>query len=136
MAGVRTFVLIGDGESRRSDLGGGAYAGAKKVRGLVGVIDMNGVQLASATAEAVPLEPIVDKWRAFGWTVIDVDGHAMGPLVEALEKARARSEDGPVMVVARTVKGKGVSFMEGRYEWHGKAQNDKEFELAMKEIGA
>ena len=60
----------------------------------------------------------------------------MGPLVEALEKARALSEDGPVMVVARTVKGKGVSFMEGRYEWHGKAPNDQEFELAMKEIEA
>jgi transketolase len=60
----------------------------------------------------------------------------MEPLVEALEKARTLSEDGPVMVVARTVKGKGVSFMEGRYEWHGKAPNDKEFELAMKEIGA
>ena len=137
MAGVRTFVLIGDGECQEGQVWEAAlYGGAKKVRGLVGVIDMNGVQLASATPDAVPLEPIVDKWRAFGWTVIDVDGHAMGPLVEALEKARALSEDGPVMVVARTVKGKGVSFMEGRHEWHGKAPNDKEFELAMKEIGA
>jgi transketolase len=137
MAGVRTFVLIGDGECQEGQIWEAAlYAGARKVRGLVGILDMNGVQLASTTAEAVPLEPIVDKWRAFGWTVIDVDGHAMGPLVEALEQARARSEDGPVMVVARTVKGKGVSFMEGRHEWHGKAPNDKEFELAMKEIGA
>ncbi len=137
MAGVHTFVLIGDGESQEGQIWEAAlYAGARKVRGLVGIIDMNGVQLASTTAEAVSLEPIVDKWRAFGWTVIDVDGHAMRPLVEALEKARALSEDGPVMVVARTVKGKGVSFMEGRHEWHGKAPNDKEFELAMKEIGA
>jgi transketolase len=137
MAGVRTFVLIGDGECQEGQVWEAAlYAGAKKVRGLVGIIDMNGVQLASATPDAVPLEPLVDKWRAFGWTVIDVDGHAMGPLVDALEKARALSEDGPVMVVARTVKGKGVSFMEGRHEWHGKAPNDKEFELAMKEIGA
>ena len=137
MAGVRTFVLIGDGECQEGQIWEAAlYAGARKVRGLVGIIDMNGVQLASTTAEAVSLEPIVDKWRAFGWTAIDVDGHAMGPLVEALETARALSEDGPVMVVARTVKGKGVSFMEGRHEWHGKAPNDKEFELAMKEIGA
>jgi transketolase len=59
----------------------------------------------------------------------------MGPLVEALEKARALSEHGPAMVVARTIKGKGVSFMEGRHEWHGKAPNDKEFELAIAEIG-
>ena len=137
MAGVRTFVLIGDGESQEGQIWEAAlYAGARKVRGLVGITDMNGVQLASTTAEAVSLEPIVDKWRAFGWTVIDVDGHAMGPLVEALEKARELSEDGPAMVVARTVKGKGVSFMEGRHEWHGRAPNDKEFELAMKEIGA
>jgi transketolase len=137
MAGVRTFVLIGDGECQEGQVWEAAlFGGAKKVRGLVGVIDMNGVQLASATPDAVPLEPLVDKWRAFGWTVLDVDGHAMGPLVEALEKARALSADGPVMVVARTIKGKGVSFMEGRYEWHGKAPNDKEFELAMKEIGA
>ena len=60
----------------------------------------------------------------------------MAPLVETLEKARALSADAPVVVVARTVKGKGVSFMEGRHEWHGKAPNDKEFALAMKEIGA
>ena len=137
MAGVRTFVLIGDGESQEGQIWEAAlYAGGRKVRGLVAITDMNGVQLASATADAVSLEPIVDKWRAFGWTAIEVDGHAMGPLVEALEQARALSAHGPVMVVARTVKGRGVSFMEGRHEWHGKAPNDKEFELAMREIGA
>ena len=137
MSGVRTFVLMGDGEIQEGQVWEAAlYAGARKVRGLVGIIDMNGVQLASTTAEAVPLEPIVDKWRAFGWTVLDVDGHAMLPLVEALEEARALSADGPVVVIARTIKGKGVSFMEGRHEWHGKAPNDKEFELAMQEIGA
>lgn len=137
MAGVHTFVLIGDGESQEGQIWEAAlFAGARKVRGLVGVLDMNGVQLASATHEAVSLEPVVDKWKAFGWTVLDVDGHDMGQLVEALEQARALSDEGPVMVVARTVKGKGVSFMEGRYQWHGKAPNDEEFDLAMKEIEA
>jgi len=122
-------------ESRRVNLGGGALRRRRKVRGLVGIIDMNGVQLASSTADAVPLEPIVDKWRAFNWTVIDVDGHAMAPLVEALEKARALSEDGPVMVVAGPSRQGRV--VHGRpYEWHGKAPNDKEFELAMREIEA
>lgn len=136
MAGVRTFVLMGDGESQEGQVWEAAlYGGARKVRGIVAIVDMNGVQLASTTAEAVSLEPIVDKWKAFGWTVIDVDGHDMGQLVEALERARTLSADGPVAVVARTVKGKGVSFMEGRHEWHGKAPNDAEFELAMKEIG-
>ena len=136
MSGCRTFVLMGDGEVQEGQIWEAAlYAGAKRVAGIVGIIDMNGVQLASATGEAVGLEPIVDKWRAFGWTVLDTDGHAMGPLVETLEQARELSADGPVMVIARTVKGKGVSFMEGRYEWHGKAPNDAEFDLAMKELG-
>lgn len=136
MGDCRTFVLMGDGEVQEGQVWEAAlYAGAKRVAGLVGIIDMNGVQLASNTADAVNLEPIVDKWRAFGWTVLDVDGHAMGPLVESLEKARELAAQGPVMVIARTVKGKGVSFMEGKHEWHGKAPNDKEFELAMKEIG-
>ena len=137
MNGCRTFVLMGDGEVQEGQVWEAAlYAGAKRVKGLVGIIDMNGVQLASTTSDAVGLEPIVDKWRTFGWTVLDTDGHAMGALVETLEKARELSADGPVMVIARTVKGKGVSFMEGRYEWHGKAPNDAEFELAMKELGA
>lgn len=136
MGSCRTFVLMGDGEVQEGQIWEAAlYAGAKRVKGLVGIIDMNGVQLASTTGDAVDLEPIVDKWRAFGWTVLETDGHAMGPLVETLEWARELSADGPVMVIARTVKGKGVSFMEGRYEWHGKAPNDAEFELAMKDIG-
>jgi transketolase len=136
MGNCRTFVLMGDGEVQEGQVWEAAlYAGAKRVRGIVGIIDMNGVQLASNTNEAVNLEPITDKWRAFGWTVLETDGHAMEPLVDTLEKARELAADGPVMVVARTVKGKGVSFMEGKHEWHGKAPNDKEFELAMKEIG-
>jgi transketolase len=137
MGDCHTFVLMGDGEVQEGQVWEAAlYAGAKRVPGIIGIIDMNGVQLASNTDEAVNLEPIVDKWRAFGWTVLETDGHAMGPLVAALEKARELAADGPVMVVARTVKGKGVSFMEGKHEWHGKAPNDKEFELAMKELGA
>jgi transketolase len=137
MGGARTFVLMGDGEVQEGQVWEAAlYAGAKHVAGLVGIIDMNGVQLAANTADTVSLEPIVDKWRAFGWSVLDVDGHAMGALVDTLEKARELSAQGPVMVIARTVKGKGVSFMEGKHEWHGKAPNDKEFELAMQEIGA
>lgn len=137
MGDCRTFVLMGDGEIQEGQVWEAAlYAGARKVRGLVGIVDYNGVQLASDTTEAVGLEPIADKWRAFGFTVLDTDGHAMAPLVETLEKARELSSDGPVVVIARTVKGKGVSFMEGKHEWHGKAPNDKEFALAMEEIGA
>jgi len=97
MAGACTFVLMGDGESQEGQVWEAAlYGGARKVRGIVAIVDMNGVQLASTTAEAVSLEPIVDKWKAFGWTVIDVDGHALGPLVAALALARALCAAGPV----------------------------------------
>jgi len=136
MAGARTFVLMGDGELQEGQIWEAAlYAGARKLPGIIGIVDLNGVQLASNTADAVCVEPLAEKWRAFGWTVLETDGHAMDVLVETLEKARELAANGPVLVIARTIKGKGVSFMEGTYEWHGKAPNDLEFALAMKEIG-
>ncbi len=136
MAGVRIFVLMGDGELQEGQIWEAAlYAGAHRLPGLIGIVDMNGVQLASKTDEAVGLYPLAEKWRAFGWTVLETDGHAMASLAQTLESARELASSGPVLVIARTVKGKGVSFMEGRYEWHGKAPDDREFELAMREIG-
>jgi transketolase len=111
------------------------YAGAKKLPGLVAIVDANGVQLASSTEDAVRVEPIADKWRSFGWDCLSVDGHDLSVLAPALAEARERSAAGPVAVVARTVKGKGVSFMEGRWEWHGKAPNDEEYRRAMAEVG-
>ncbi len=136
MGNCKTFVLMGDGEQQEGQVWEAAlYAGARQLPGLVAIIDLNGVQLASTTADAVSVEPLADKWRAFGWSVLETDGHAMQGLVDTLEKAREMAADGPVAVVARTVKGKGVSFMEGQYEWHGKAPNDREFALSMKEIG-
>jgi transketolase len=136
MREAKTFVLLGDGELQEGQVWEAAmYAGAKQVPGLVAIVDANGVQLASATTDAVRVEPLAEKWRAFGWQTLETDGHAMAPLVETLEQAREWSSQGPVAVIARTVKGKGVSFMEGKHEWHGKAPNDKEFALAMEEIG-
>lgn len=136
MHNARTFVLMGDGELQEGQVWEAAmYAGARQLAGLIGIIDMNGVQLASNTDDAVSVEPLADKWRAFGWTVLETDGHAMDAVVDALERARELAASGPVVVIARTIKGKGVSFMEGKYEWHGKAPNDHEFALAMKEIG-
>jgi transketolase len=132
-----TFVLLGDGELQEGQVWEAAlFAGARRARRLVAIVDANQVQLASRTVEASDLEPLADKWRAFGWSVSEVDGHDMGKLDACLEEARASSEGGPVVVIARTVKGKGVSFMELRPEWHGKAPNDAEYELAIKEIGA
>jgi len=131
----RTFVLIGDGESQEGQIWEAVlYGGARRVKGIVAIVDNNGVQLASSTDEAVPLGDVASKWRAFGWNVLDVDGHDMAGLVAALECARELAGRGPVAVIARTIKGKGVSFMEGRFEWHGKAPNDEEFRRAMAEI--
>lgn len=133
-----TFVIMGDGESTEGQIWEAVlYAGAANthVKNLVAIVDYNTVQLASLTKDAVDIGDIGEKYRAFGWQVIDVDGHDMEQLVEGLELAKKDAKNGPVVVVAHTVKGKGVSFMENKYAWHGKAPNDKEYEIAMNEIG-
>jgi transketolase len=133
--GFATFVLLGDGEVQEGQVWEAAlFAGAQRVTRLVAIIDNNGVQLASRTADASSLEPLADKWRAFGWRTLEVDGHDVQALVETLEAAREQSERGPVAVVARTIKGKGVSFMEGSAAWHARAPNDEEFTRAMAEL--
>jgi len=131
----RAFVLLGDGELQEGQVWEAAlYAGARRLPRLVAIVDANGVQLASKTEDAVCLEPLEEKWRSFGWECASVDGHAMGELVAALEYARERAARGPVALIARTVKGKGVSFMEGRWEWHGKAPGDEEYRRAVAEV--
>ncbi len=135
LGGFRTFVLLGDGELQEGQVWEAAmYAGSRAQTGIIAIVDCNGVQLSTVTDGAVGAESLAVKWKAFGWNTMVVDGHDMGALVEALEKARDRSGSGPVAVIARTVKGKGVSFMEGKYEWHGKAPGDAEYEQAIKEL--
>ena len=135
MAGSKTFVLMGDGELQEGQVWEAAlYAGARQLTGLIGIVDLNGVQLASTLDDAVKLEPLADKWRAFGWKVLETDGHDMDSLVKTLETARDLASSGPIVVLARTIKGKGVSFMEGKYEWHGKAPTEKEGDRALKEM--
>ena len=131
------YVLIGDGECQEGQIWEAAmYAGSHQTPRIIAIIDRNKVQLASKTSEAVNLEPFAEKWKSFGWKVFECDGHDMKSLVDSLELARAVSRTGPAVVVAHTVKGKGVSFMEGKWQWHGKAPNDEELTLAMKELGA
>jgi len=84
-------------------------------------------------ADEMPIEPVADKWRAFGWHVMEIDGHNMTEIVEALEDAKA-FKGMPTIVIARTVKGKGVSFMENVVDWHGKAPCREEAEQALEEI--
>lgn len=130
------FVLIGDGELQEGQNWEAAmYAGTHRLRGLIAIIDNNQVQLAATTNETLRVEPIAEKWRAFGWQAMECDGHDIDDVVKTLETATQMSFEGPVVVVAHTVKGKGVSFMEGRCQWHAKAPNANEMVTAMAEIG-
>jgi transketolase len=80
------------------------------------------------------LEPLADKWKAFGWQVLECDGHDIAQLVRTIGRAHRASASGPVVVLAHTIKGKGVSFMEGKYQWHGRAPNEEERQRALAEI--
>ena len=130
-----TVVLLGDGECQEGQVWEAAmFAGSKRIPKLIAIVDYNKVQLSNAVDANLSLEPFSIKWEAFGWNVLSVDGHNIADLLSALSRARAMAERGPVVIIANTIKGKGVSFMEGNYEWHGKAPNDQEYAAAKKEL--
>jgi len=129
------WCLLGDGECQEGQVWEAAmYAGVHRTTGLVAIVDYNAVQLADTVARTLDLEPLAEKWRAFRWQVAECDGHDVAALVETLDRARRDAAAGPVAVLARTVKGKGVSFMEGDCAWHGRAPDDEEFTRAMREL--
>jgi len=131
----RVYVLLGDGESEEGQVWEAAMAAAHfRADNLTAILDMNGFQLDGPTAQIMNPMPQADKWRAFGWHVIEVDGHNMAQVVSALESAR-EVKGKPTMVIAATVKGKGVSFMENNNEYHGKAPTAEQVEAALKELG-
>ena len=101
---------------------------------LCGIVDVNGLQIDGRTADVMPSEPLDKKFEAFGWNVIKADGHDFDSLRAALAAAKA-DKSRPSVILAKTVKGKGVSFMEGKSAWHGKAIPDAEFAQAMQELG-
>jgi transketolase len=132
----RVYVILGDGELNEGQVWEAAMAAAKyRLDNLTAVVDYNNLQLDGWCDEIMPLEPLADKWRAFNWEVIEIDGHAMTEILEAFARA-ARVKGRPTVIIAHTVKGKGVSFMEDQRDWHGKAPDDEEFRLAMHELGA
>ena len=102
---------------------------------LCAIVDVNGLQIDGKTADVMPTEPLDKKYEAFGWNVIHVDGHDYAALVAAFEQAAA-CKGKPTMLLAKTVKGKGVSFMENDAGWHGKAPNAEQYETAMAELKA
>lgn len=128
------WVVIGDGETQEGSIWEAAMAAANwQVDNLTAILDRNGLQNDTYVADIQPLEPLADKWRAFGWHVIEIDGHDMAQVVEALETAKTIKGQ-PTLILAHTIKGKGVSFMENVPEWHGKAPCIEEAECALDEI--
>lgn len=133
-APYHVYCMIGDGESQAGQVWESAMAAPKlKVNNLTVILDYNKVQLDGTVKEILDIEPIVDKWRAFNWNVIEIDGHNFTDIERAFGEAEAHKE-GPSIIIAHTIKGKGVSFMEGNVEWHGKAPSENEREKAVKEL--
>ncbi len=130
----RTYVVLGDGEIQEGQIWEAAMFGAfHKVDNLVAIVDYNRIQLDGFVKDIMEVEPLVDKWLGFGWHVIEVDGHSIPALQEAFAQAAA-TKGKPTVVIAHTVKGKGVSFMENNPKFHGQAPTPAEVELALKEL--
>ena len=130
-----TYVLLGDGEIQEGGIWEAAMSAVKfKADHLVAILDHNHVQLDGTNDEIMPMGDLKAKWEAFGWKVYTCSGHDLAALSDAMDAARAYT-GGPAIIIAETVKGKGVSFMEGKSGWHGKAIGDADFENAMAELG-
>jgi transketolase len=130
----RVYVLLGDGECQGGVVWEGAMVAAKyRLANLIAIVDYNDVQLDGPVHEIMPMEPFVDKWRAFGWAALEIDGHNVRQVLEALDAAD-QIHDRPTVIVARTVKGKGVSFMENQARWHGVPPDDAQYAQAIEEL--
>ena len=132
----RVYAVLGDGEIAEGQVWEAAMAAAKyHLDNLCAFVDVNGLQIDGATADVMPSEPLDQKFAAFGWNVLKVDGHDYEAIAMALERAAAET-GAPTVILARTVKGKGVSFMENDAGWHGKAPNDEQYALAKADVEA
>jgi transketolase len=130
------YVLAGDGELQEGQIWEAAlYAGSHHLRNLICIVDCNGLQLASRIVDALPLAPLAEKWRSFGWNVLSCDGNEMGRVVKTIQAAQKR-RNGPTVILARTTKGKGVSFMENEVVWHSRCPSPDELSAALSELGA
>ena len=131
----RVFVLMGDGEQQEGAIWEAAMAAKQmKVGNLVGIVDRNKIQLTGHTADVIDVTPLADKWRAFGWNVVEINGNDITKVLDAFEKVRTFNNNLPSVIIADTVKGKGVSFMEDEVVWHSKAPSTEEYEKAIIEI--
>ena len=130
----KVYVILGDGELNSGVIWEGMMTAAKfALDNLVVIVDYNGVQQTGTTRHVMPTEPIADKWAAFNWHVIEIHGHNMAQILDALDRAD-EVHGRPVVIIARTTKGKGVSFMENSPTWHGGVPDAAQFETALTEL--
>ncbi|MDR7402962.1 MAG: transketolase [Armatimonadota bacterium] len=128
---ARVYVLLGDGENQEGMVWEAAMAAAHyRLDNLTAFLDHNGLQIDGPVAEVMSPEPLADKWRAFGWHVLEIDGHDFDAILDAVAEAQ-QTRGRPTMIVAKTVKGKGVPFMENEVGWHGTAPSRQELERAL-----
>jgi transketolase len=130
----RTYVLISDGECEEGQTWEAALSASHfKVDNITTIVDYNGIQLSGRTCDIMNLEPFTQKWQAFGWHTIDIDGHDLNQILSACQEAE-KMKSKPSVIIARTIKGKGVSFMENNVAFHGKAPTREEAERALMEL--
>jgi transketolase len=130
----RTYALLSDGECEEGQTWEAALAAAHfNLDNLTAMVDCNGIQLSGRTCDIMNLEPLIRKWQAFGWHTVDIDGHSIAQILTAFPKAE-KTKGKPTVIIARTIKGKGVSFMENNVAFHGKAPTPEEAEKALKEL--
>lgn len=131
----RVYVLMGDGELQEGIVWEAAMSAARfDADNLLVIVDHNGVQLDGTVEEIMPMGDLAAKWRAFGWNVISADGHRVDEISAAIDQAQS-VKGKPSVILAKTVKGKGISFMEGKSAWHGKPISKDEYVNAMRELG-
>lgn len=128
------YCMMGDGEINEGQIWEAAATAAHfKLDRLIGFVDLNGLQNDGRTMDVKDMQDVAAKWRAFGWHVQEIDGHSISAIIEAIDTAKATQEM-PSMIIQRSVKGKGVSFMENVVEWHGDSPNEEQYRKAMEEL--
>lgn len=131
----RIYVLLGDGECEEGEVWEAAMAASHyKLDNLCAILDYNHLQIDGNIEDVISPEPFASKFDSFGWNVLNVNGHDFDQLRHAFNQAK-QTKDKPTIIIAHTIKGKGVSFMEDNYAWHGAAPNQEQYEQAMKELG-
>ena len=129
------YAMIGDGEAQEGAVWEASMAAAfHKVENLIVILDKNQVQQTGKVKDVMDIGDAAMKWRAFGWNIIEINGHDMSQIVKALDKASKMKNKKPTIIISNTIKGKGVSFMELNHKFHGRAPNDEEYKKAMEEI--